>query len=46
MKRTLEDLYTAETEGSDQPTPLEELADDATFHEAEAVSDGENETEE
>ncbi len=46
MSRTLQDLYTAETAGSDQPTPMEELAGAAAFHEAEAVDDGEKETEE
>lgn len=46
MNRTLEDLYAAETEGSDQPTPMEALADAATFQEAEAVDDGDNDKEE
>lgn len=46
MKRTLEDLYTAETAGDNDPTPMEGLADAATFQEAEAVTDGDEETEE
>ena len=45
MRRTLDNLYMAEMEGSDQPTPLEELAGAPNFQEAEAVDDGE-ETEE
>ena len=45
MRRTLDNLYMAEMEGSDQPTPLEELAGVPNFQEAEAVDDGE-ETEE
>lgn len=41
MRRTLDNLYMAEMEGSDQPTPLEELAGAPNFQEAEAVDDGE-----
>ena len=41
MRRTLDHLYMAEMEGSDQPTPLEELAGAPNFQEAEAVDDGE-----
>lgn len=41
MRRTLDNLYMAEMEGSDQPTPLEELAGVPNFQEAEAVDDGE-----
>ena len=41
MRRTLDNLYMAEMEGNDQPTPLEELAGAPNFQEAEAVDDGE-----
>ena len=41
MRRPLDNLYMAEMEGSDQPTPLEELAGVPNFQEAEAVDDGE-----
>ena len=45
MKRTLNNLYTAETTGRDEATPLEELAE-AAFEEAEPADDGEHEMEE
>lgn len=46
MRRTMNDLYRAETEGADRATPLEEMAGAAAFQEAEAVDDGDKETEE
>jgi predicted DNA-binding protein len=45
MKRTLNNLYTAETTSRDDATPLEELAE-AAFEEVEPADDGENEMEE
>ena len=45
MKRTLNNLYTAETSGRDDATPLEELAE-AAFEEAEPADDGDHEMEE
>ena len=45
MKRTLNNLYTAETTGRDEATPLEELAE-AAFEEAEPADDGDHEMEE
>ena len=41
MRRAASDLYTADVEGSEYPTPMEELAQ--AFEEAEARTDDENE---
>lgn len=46
MRRTLDNLYTAEMDGADHTTPLDELADAATFQEAEPTETDNNETEE
>ena len=45
MRRTLDNLYTAEYTGRDETTPLEELAE-AAFQEAEPADAGEHEMEE
>lgn len=45
MKRTLNNLYTAETSGRDDATPLEELVG-AAFEEAKPADDGDYKTEE
>lgn len=45
MRRTLDNLYTAENSGRDETTPLEELAE-AAFQEAEPADTGEHEMEE
>lgn len=45
MKRTLDNLYTAENSGNDDPTPMEQWAATAEFQEAE-TAEAEEDTEE